>query len=69
MSRKTKKTKTRNKFYLLCIRDKAGMVLEIVPHSSYDTLMLEGQDRSKALKGSYEIFDAYGRLIDGNFPR
>jgi len=66
MSRKTKKTKTHNKFYLLCIRDKSGMVLDIIPHHDYDMLLLEGQDRAREVDGSWEIFNSSAQSVDGS---
>lgn len=65
MNRK-KKTKTKNKFFLLCIRDEVGIVLDIIPNDDYDILILEGMDRVHGLPHTWEIYDTYGRYIDGN---
>lgn len=65
MSRKKKK-KSKNRFYLLVIKSQLGLIDEIISHSDYDILLLEGQERAKKIIGFWEIFDTYGRYIDGN---
>lgn len=64
--RKNRKTRVKTKFWLLSIKDKNGIVVDVIPHSDYDTLILEGMERAKEVQGIWEIFNAYGRLVDGS---
>jgi hypothetical protein len=66
LRRKKKKTTQKINLYLLCIRDKFGIVLDIVPHTNYDTLLMEGMELSKEKKATWEIYNSYGRMIDGS---
>lgn len=64
--RRNQKKKIKTKFWLLSIKDKNGIVVDVIPHSDYDTLLLEGMDRAKEVNGYWEIFNSYGRLVDGS---
>ncbi len=64
--KKTGKIKPKSKLWLLCIRDQFGIVLDVIPHHDYDNLMMEGMELAKIKKGTWEIYNHHGRLIDGS---
>lgn len=72
-----KKTKTLNNtkvnklkhHFILTVRDGAGIVLDTITHTDYDTLLLEGMERAKEVKGFWEIYNTLGKRLDGSYDR
>lgn len=63
---KKPKKKNQSKLFLLIIKSKDGMVLDILPNQNYDVALLAGMERIKTTKDYWEIFDHLGRYIDGS---
>lgn len=53
--------------FILTIRDAKGLVVDTISNTNYDTLMLEGMDAAKDIKGSWEIMNSLGIRLDGNY--
>ena len=64
--KKTPKTKQKSRLFLLCVRDQCGIVLDVLPGHNYDDLMMVGMDLAKEKKGTWELYNSFGRLIDGS---
>ena len=76
--RRQKKTKTiahpnrvdkLKHYFILTIRDTEGVILDIVNNTDYDILLLEGMERSKDSKGSWEVYNSLGKRLDGSYDR
>jgi hypothetical protein len=64
---KTKQTKISSKLFFLCIQQSSGRIVKILSGDNYDILLMRGMSLSKEVEGFWTIFNAQGRLVDGNF--
>ena len=55
--------------YALKLITKDKVLLDVIHHSNYDMLMMEGMELSHEEKCYWEIYDIYGRYIDGSFRK
>ena len=66
---KLKKAKKIRPLYALKLVDKDKVLLDVVHHPNFDMLMMEGMERAHEEKCYWEIYDIYGRYIDGSFRK
>jgi len=67
--KKAKIIRQTRKLYILTVKNKDRLVLEVIPHYDYEHLMLEGMELAKEYEGYWEIIDSRGKYIDGTFNR
>lgn len=65
--KKAKTIRKTRKLYILTVKNKDRVVLEIITHYNYEILMLEGMELAREHKGYWEIMDSFGNYIDGTF--
>jgi hypothetical protein len=63
---KPKKISKKAKLYFLSVCDSKGKQQHLLHSTNYDSLLVEGMDLAKEVKGTWTIFDSWGRQIDGN---
>ena len=66
---KPKKIKKIKPLYSLKLITKDKILLDVIHHYNFDMLMMEGMERSHEEKCYWEIYDLYGKYIDGSFRK
>ena len=66
---KPKKVKKIKPLYVLKLITKDKTLLEVIHSPNFEFLLLEGMDLAHESKCYWEIYDLYGRYIDGSFRK
>ena len=61
------KPKKLKPLYALKLFTKDRVLIDVIHHANFDMLQIEGMELSHEAKCFWEIYDLYGRYIDGSF--
>ena len=59
--------KQRLSLYVAAVQGEDGTIQKVFTNADYNLIWLQVTTESKSARGSWVIFDAAGRQIDGNF--
>lgn len=59
--------KTKNKLFVAMVQDEDGSIQKVITSTNYDQLWLEVSIESKSSRGFWNIYNASGQFINGNF--
>ena len=59
--------KKSDKFYVLCLQDSGGRIVDLKYNHNYDNLLLKAMELSKISGATWSIFTSTGRLCDSSY--